>query len=313
MPSSGSVAERSRRRSCGVICAAAARRSVLASRPSRNTRSCSCFILDGCADHRTGGCPLSSPLVTRRVLLLAGTTEAAALARELAGRPDLDVVASLAGRTRSPAAFPCQVLVGGFGGVGGLIDALGTFDVLVDATHPFAATMSWIAAEAAATAGVPRLRVLRPPWTPSPGDDWHEVADLAAAADALLTLGSTRAFLALGSQHLTSFASLNGVGLVVRAIEAPDPMPIVGATLVLARGPFDVASERALLDEHDIDTVVLRNSGGTATRAKLDAARQLGLRLVVVARPPAPEGPIVDSIHGAVTWIERANRGAAVP
>jgi len=243
-----------------------------------------------------------------RVLLLAGTTEAAGLATLLAARPGVEVVASLAGRTTAPAPLPCEVRIGGFGGPDGLAQALraGGFRALVDATHPFADVMPRHAAAAAAAAGVPRLRLVRPPWRPAPGDRWHDVDDLTAAAGALARLGARRAFLTTGRLKLAAFAAVPGVHFLVRSIEPPDPMPLPAAasTVVLARGPFTVDDELALLRAHRIDTIVTRNSGGDAAAAKLAAARTLGTQVVMVRRPTPPPGPLVGTPEAALRWLD---------
>jgi precorrin-6A/cobalt-precorrin-6A reductase len=243
-----------------------------------------------------------------RVLLLAGTTEAAALATLLANRPDLEVVASLAGRTTTPAPLPCEVRTGGFGGPDGLAHALrdGGFHALVDATHPFAGVMPHHAAAAASAAGVPRVRLVRPPWRPAAGDRWHDVDDLTAAAAALARVGARRVFLTTGRLELAPFATVPGVHFVVRSIEPPDPVPWPAAvsTVVLARGPFTVDDELALLRAHRIDTIVTRNSGGDATAAKLTAARALGTRVVMVRRPAPPPGPLAATPEAALRWLD---------
>jgi precorrin-6A/cobalt-precorrin-6A reductase len=243
-----------------------------------------------------------------RVLLLAGTTEAATLATLLAARPGVEVVASLAGRTTSPAPLPCEVRTGGFGGPDGLEHALsaGRFDALVDATHPFARVMSRHAAAAAAATGVPRLRLVRPAWRPAAGDRWHDVDDLTAAAGALAALAARRVLLTTGRGELAPFASLQGVHFVVRSIERPDPLPLPAAatTVVLARGPFTEDGELALLRGHRIDTIVARNSGGEATAAKLAAARTLGTRVVMVRRPAPPPGPLAATPEAALRWLD---------
>ena len=239
------------------------------------------------------------------MLLLAGTTEAARLATLLAERPGVEVLASLAGRTRAPAALPCPVRIGGFGGVEGLVGALreGGHGALVDATHPFAAVMPQHAAAAAHEVGVPRVRLLRPPWRPQPGDDWHEVADLAGAAATVVALGARRVLLTTGRLALGAFTAVTGVHFVVRSVEPPDP-PLRGATSLLARGPFTIDGEVALLRQHRIDAVVTKNSGGGATAAKVAAARTLGLPVVMVRRPPAPAGPVVAAPEAAVRWLD---------
>ncbi len=241
-----------------------------------------------------------------RVLLLAGTTEAAALAALLADRPDIEVMASLAGRTTTPAPLPCPVRTGGFGGADGLARELhtGGYDALVDATHPFATVMPHNAAAAATATGIPRLRLARPPWCPGAGDDWHEVADLEAAAALLPGLGARRVLLTTGRLELASFAAVPGVHFVVRSIEPADPMPLTDATVLLARGPFSVDDEVAVLRDHRIDTIVTKNSGAAATAAKLAAARTLALRVVMVRRPPQPPGPRADTSDAALRWLD---------
>lgn len=240
------------------------------------------------------------------VLVLAGTTEAADLADALHRLAGFEVTSSYAGRTRDRRPVPGAVRVGGFGGVDALASALvdGGHDLLVDATHPFAARMPHHAAAAAALVGLPRLRLVRPPWEAGPGDRWHHAADLAAAAGLVRTLGSRRVLLTTGRLDLTAFADLPGVHLVTRSIEAPAAGDLPGATVVLARGPFTVEAEQALLDEHDIDAIVTKNSGGPATSPKLLAARRRGTPVIVVDRPPAPAGPSVATVPEALTWIE---------
>ena len=246
------------------------------------------------------------------VLVLAGTAEAAEIATRLhvAGVP---VVASLAGRTSAPGALPCPVRTGGFGGVDGLVAELrrGGYRAVVDATHPFAATMPHHAAAAAATAGVPRVRVLRPPWVPRPGDRWDEVDDLAAAARRLDEVGAERVLLTVGRYDLAVFTPGGGRHHVVRSIEAPDPGVLPGATVITARPPFDLPGEVALLRRHRIDTLVTKNSGGAATAAKLDAARDEGVRVVVVRRPPPPPGPVVATVDAALSALA-GDRAAGV-
>ncbi len=240
------------------------------------------------------------------VLVLAGTSEAAELVRRLAERDRVDVVTSFAGRTTEPADLPGEVRTGGFGGIEGLAAVLQArpYDLLVDATHPFAARMPHQAAAAAARAGVPRVRLLRPGWRAAPGDRWHRVRDLPAAAHELERLGARRALLTTGRLDLAPFAGLAGVHLVTRSIEPPDPMPLTDATVVLARGPFDLGDELALLGAHRIDALVTKDSGGTATAPKLEAARLLDLDVVMVDRPPPPPGPIVGTAAEALAWID---------
>lgn len=222
--------------------------------------------------------------MTRRVLVLGGTAEARELASRLSAR-GFPVTTSLAGRTRHPRLPAGEVRSGGFGGVDGLAAALGEVDVLVDATHPFAATMTEHAAAAAARTGTPLVVLRRPGWTAGPGDRWTRVGSLAEAARAIPA--GARVLLATGRQGVEAFLAVDA-WFLVRAIEAPAVLPS-RAELVLARGPFALDDERALLERHGITLVVAKDSGG-ATEAKLVAARERGLPVVLVDRPPLPSG-----------------------
>ena len=241
-----------------------------------------------------------------RVLILGGTAEAAGLARALAEEEGVATITSLAGRTRAPAAVPGAVRVGGFGGPEALAEYLRSekIDLLVDATHPFAARISRNAAEACETAGVPRLLLARPPWPVRAGDTWISAADTGAAATALPGLGR-RAFLAIGRQELAAFAGLAEQWFLVRLVEEPEvPPPLAAYHLVLGRGPFAEAQERELLREHRIEVVVSKNSGGAGAAAKIAAARELGLPVVMIERPPPPESETAESVEAALAWIE---------
>ncbi|GHA07698.1 cobalt-precorrin-6A reductase [Streptomyces echinoruber] len=225
------------------------------------------------------------------VLVLGGTAEARELAAELAARPGVRVTVSLAGRVTRPAAVAGQVRTGGFGGPEGLAAWLREHrvDALVDATHPFAETITRNAARAAAAVGVPAVVLRRPGWRPGEGDRWHDAASLPAAADLLPRLGR-RVFLTTGRLGLAAFAHLTGLRFLVRSVEPPAPPLPPHTEVLLARGPFTVAGEEALLRGHRIDVLVTKDSGGAATAAKLTAARRLGVPVVVVRRPPLPPG-----------------------
>ena len=236
-----------------------------------------------------------------RALILGGTTEAVQLAQACAAIPELEITTSLAGRTRAPAAPPGAVRVGGFGGVDGLGRYLRTqaIDRLVDATHPFARQIGRHAVQACRAAGVPRLRLLRPPWQREPGDRWTEVESLAEAARRLPQ--RARVFLSVGRSDLCAFAALQH-WFLVRTIE-PAERCLAHARWLAERGPFHLEDELALLRAHKVDVVVTKASGGEATYAKLAAARQLGLPVIMVRRPPPPPGPVVDSVAAALAWL----------
>ncbi|MGW0945297.1 cobalt-precorrin-6A reductase [Streptomyces sp. NPDC002623] len=246
--------------------------------------------------------------MTRHVLVLGGTTEARELAAALTALPGLRVTTSLAGRVTRPGPVAGDVRIGGFGGAEGLADWLREqrVDAVVDATHPFAAGITANAARAAAATGLPLVVLRRPGWRPGAGDRWHEVASLRSAAELLPRVGR-RVLLTTGRLGLAAFAHLDGLHFVVRSVEPPAPPMPSDVRLVLARGPFTVADERALLREHRIDVVVTKDSGGAATAAKLHAARALGLPVVVVRRPSPPEGvPVVPDVRGV---LERLGLG----
>ncbi|MFF0300507.1 cobalt-precorrin-6A reductase [Streptomyces sp. NPDC004562] len=239
------------------------------------------------------------------VLILGGTTEARRLAELLHETPGLTPTSSLAGRVASPRLPPGEVRVGGFGGVEGLTAWLGEHrvDVLIDATHPFAGTISFHAARAAATAHVPLLALRRPGWTPVAGDDWHDVGSLEEAAHLLPALGR-RVFLTTGRMGLAAFAALDEPWFLVRSVDAPEAPHPPRMRVLLDRGPFTLDGERELLRSHRIDVVVTKDSGGSATAPKLTAAREAGVPVVVVRRPPVPDGvPVVADPEAAARWI----------
>lgn len=240
------------------------------------------------------------------LLILGGTAEARRLAEALAaGMPGLRVTTSLAGRVAAPRLPPGEVRVGGFGGAQGLARWVGEHRVaaVVDATHPFAVTISANAARAAALAGVPLLALRRPGWVPGPGDDWHETDSTAEAATLLPGLGR-RVFLTTGRMDLAAFAGIEDLWFLVRSVEPPEPPHPPRMRVVLDRGPFTLAGERELLREHRIEVLVTKDSGGSATAPKLAAARAAGLPVVVIRRPSLPEGAEVAATPGeAVAWV----------
>lgn len=240
-----------------------------------------------------------------RVLLLGGTTEARRLAAALVCDPRVHVVSSLAGRVRAPQLPAGEVRVGGFGGVEGLVCWLRAerIDAVVDATHAFARRITSAAVQGCAEVGVPLLVQRRPEWLPGPGDDWRFARSLPAAAALLPELGE-RVFLTSGRQEVAAFAMLDRLWFLVRSVDSPDPPVPVHTQVLLDRGPFTVAGELALLREHRIDVLVTKNSGGAMTSAKLDAARRLGLPVVMVSRPPEPDIPRVTTVVGAQRWVQ---------
>ena len=251
--------------------------------------------------HRAGG----TPRLAKRLLLLGGTREAVDLARALDGDPRVETTYSLAGRTRRPVPVPGAVRTGGFGGPSGLEGYLreAGIGLVVDATHPYAEAISAHAAVACEGALVPRLVLHRPPWAREPEDRWVEVADSASAARALPALGE-RVLLTVGSRGLRPFLHVPGVSFIVRAVEPPAvALDAARFEVVLARGPFDFDSERRLLESRAIDVVVSKNSGGAGSHAKLEAARALGLPVVMIVRPLPPPGERAGSVAAARAWI----------
>jgi precorrin-6A/cobalt-precorrin-6A reductase len=240
--------------------------------------------------------------MTGQVLVLGGTGEARRLAAALLAE-GVGVLSSLAGRVAEPVLPEGDVRIGGFGGPEGLADWLATHRprAVVDATHPFAAQITAHAAAAARAHGTPLLRLHRPGWTPQPGDSWRFVDSLSEAAAAVA--GYRSVFLTTGRQGVRAFADLPG-RVLVRSVDPPDePLPS-GATLLLDRGPFSVADELALMREHAVDVVVTKDSGGHMTEAKLSAARELGLPVVLIRRPALPDGvTVVGTVEEALTWV----------
>jgi precorrin-6A/cobalt-precorrin-6A reductase len=238
------------------------------------------------------------------VLLLGGTAEARRLAAAVGRDPTIALTSSLAGAVAVPLLPEGDVRMGGFGGVDGLLTWLRDHRTaaVVDATHPFSTRMTATAIAATDALDVPLLVLRRPGWTVGPGDRWHRVADAPSAAALLPSLGE-RAFLAIGSSGLPAFAHLPG-WFLLRAIDPPrGPLP-ARHRLVLDRGPFTADAERALLREHRIEVLVCRDSGGDLTAAKLVAARELGLPVVLIDRPPAPTAvSTVETVEEAVAWL----------
>jgi precorrin-6A/cobalt-precorrin-6A reductase len=240
-----------------------------------------------------------------KVLILGGTTEASALARRIAGDTQLAPLRSLAGRTTNPQPQPIPTRTGGFGGVEGLARFLRdeSIDAVIDATHPYADQMSTHAVAASKETGVPLASLVRAEWKREAGDHWQVVANAEAAARALGT-EPRRAFLSLGRQDLHLFAAAPHHHYLARLIEWPDQAVLPpDLRLLQARGPFDRADEERLLREERIDVMVSKNAGGTATYAKIEAARALGLPVVMIARPHKPAGVVMADVDACVDWL----------
>ena len=222
--------------------------------------------------------------MTEIVLILGGTREAAELAAELAAaHPDWRIITSLAGRTKEPAPVAGETRIGGFGGAEGLAAYIRTEGVtrLIDATHPFATQISANARAAADMTGVPLEVRTREPWQRQPGDLWTEVSSLEQACDAVPA--GARVLLALGSQHIALFAARADVHFLVRMVDKPEtPLPLPDHTLRIGKPGNTAAEETELLKTHAITHIVCRNSGGDGAYAKIEAARQLQLPVIVV-------------------------------
>lgn len=229
------------------------------------------------------------------------------MARALAGA-GLDAIYSYAGRTANPVAQPLPTRIGGFGGVEGLMVWLreNRISHVVDATHPFASGMSRNALAACARAGVALIALERPAWAEQPGDRWRHVADYAAAASALPGDGSG-VFLAIGRQNLAPFAGLDHRWLLRFAEVAAHPLR--DATVIVSRGPYTLAGDVALMRRHDIAHVVAKNAGGRAAEAKLAAARELGLPVVMIGRPALPPRRLAATPEEVLDWLHGADRG----
>ena len=226
------------------------------------------------------------------------------MARTLADR-DVDAVFSYAGRVASPKAQPLPTRVGGFGGVAGLVQYLQEHNIthVVDATHPFAAQMSWNAFEACQQAGTELMALTRPAWQAQAGDRWTHVADIDGAV-AALTGDPKRVLLALGKLNVPAFAVQPQHHYVLRLVDQPETRrALPNHTVVVARGPFDVAGDRVLMQEHGIAQVVCKNAGGVGAEAKLIAARELGIPVIMIDRPNLPTRPEVATVDTVLEWV----------
>jgi precorrin-6A/cobalt-precorrin-6A reductase len=239
-----------------------------------------------------------------RILILGGTSDANALAATMAAAR-LDAIYSYAGRTQVPVNQPLPVRTGGFGGAVGLAHYLRDEGIthVVDATHPFAGTMSQNAVEACAATAVPLIALVRAPWTQSPQDRWIVVPDLAGAASALPDK-ATCVFLAIGRQHLQAFTAKPQHRYILRFVDEPEgQLPLPRSEVVVARGPFTEEGDLELMRSRNVTWVVTRNSGGSGARAKVDAARRLAIPVIMIARPDMPRRHMVATVGDVIAWL----------
>lgn len=239
-----------------------------------------------------------------RVLLLGGTSDANRMAARLAGA-GIDAIYSYAGRTDKPLDQPLPTRIGGFGGVTGLIDYLQRESIshVIDATHPFAVEMSRNAVTACAALATPLIALQRAPWLPSPGDTWINVPDIGAAVNALPD-DPGRVLLAIGKQHVAAFQAKPQHTYTLRLIDPPaSALPLAHCDAVIARGPFRVEDDVELMRARNITIVVARNAGGAGARAKIDAARTLGVPVIMIARPAMPERVTVETVDECMDWL----------
>jgi len=247
-----------------------------------------------------------------KLLILAGTTEATALARAVADQ-GMDATVSFAGRVERPIRQPLPQRVGGFGGAAGLAQYVQDVGIthVIDATHPFAAQMSRNAVQACAQAAVPLLAFTRPPWMQVEGDIWTMVPDIASAAQALDRPTQT-VLLAVGRMHLADFAFQSQHRYVLRLVDPPKgPLPFPDAQVIVDRGPFSFDADFTMMRERQVELVVSKNAGGTGAYAKIAAARALGVPVIMIDRPELPKRAEVYDLEAVFHWIHHgpANRG----
>lgn len=240
-----------------------------------------------------------------KLLILGGTSEAAELARRLP--PSINILTSWAGRTKTPPDLPGMVRIGGFCGAKGLEEFLRTsqFDAVIDATHPFAAQISANAAQACKQTGVPRMTLTRPLWEKREGDQWVMADSLEEAAEKLPELGR-RPMLTIGRQRLDAFTPIHDAHFFVRLLEPPEaPLPLKNYSVLTGRPPFSLEEEQEHLRYEEIDLLITKQSGGSATYAKIEAARMAGIPVLMIKRPASPPGKTVTSIEACLDWLSR--------
>ena len=253
-----------------------------------------------------------------RILILGGTGDSARLIPQLAALANVELIASLAGRTPKPnipnVGQVGQVRMGGFGGVDGLVNYLKTekIDLLLDMTHPFAAQITHNASIAAQCVGIPRLVFCRPAWEKEAGDRWITAVDHMAAAKLIPEIAD-RVFLTIGRQELSAFATIMNCWFLMRMITLPSSTILrPPGEILLDQGPFDLEKETQLLIQYNIGAIVSKNSGGSAAQAKIIAARNLGLPIIMIPRPELPDGDVVSDLQAIVPWVECQIRSLGV-
>ncbi len=237
------------------------------------------------------------------LLILGGTTEANALAKSVSEQ-GIPATYSYAGRVDTPRPQPVPTRVGGFGGTEGLARYIRDHEIshIVDATHPFAALMSRNAVEACASTATPLVALTRPAWVAQNGDSWQHVPDIDGAVDAL-SGPAQRVFLAVGRMHLQDFAAQPQHHYLLRLVDVPETVPLPIGEVVVSRGPFTVEDDQALMQRHGTQLVVSKNAGGIGARAKLDAARALGLPVLMIDRPLLPQRTEFEKVSQVLDWL----------
>ncbi|MEX0306626.1 MAG: cobalt-precorrin-6A reductase [Ruegeria sp.] len=237
------------------------------------------------------------------LLILGGTTEANALAKTVAEQ-GITATYSYAGRVDNPRPQPVPLRVGGFGGAEGLARYIRKHGVshVVDATHPFAAQMSRNAMEACAGVATPLAALTRPAWVAQDGDNWQHVPDIECAVEALAG-SARRVFLAVGRMHLHDFAVQPQHHYLLRLVDEPETVPLPNSEVIVSRGPFSVEDDRMLMEDHRTQLIVSKNAGGTGARAKLDAARVLGLPVLMIDRPTLPKRTELANVTQVLDWL----------
>lgn len=246
-----------------------------------------------------------------KILILAGSGEARKLIDFLLKDQSVDVVSSLSGATRHPKALTGKNRNGRFGGRDSQRAYIlnENFDLVIDATHPFAAKISERTMDICREISIPCLHVRRLEWTAQEGDNWT-MLDHPEDAAKHIPDGST-VFLATGRSTLESFSNLGGRKLICRQIDPPDgEFPFENGSYLVGSPPFSVVDEEKLFARLGIDFLIVKNAGGLPSRTKLDAARTLGIEVLMLKRPPLPDGPCVQSVGEAISWVKQHQKSS---